>query len=42
MIRKKKIALIESMNSEWNDLSKEWYSDSLTLPQEDKEEGMGS
>jgi putative endonuclease len=24
-VRKKKIALIESVNPEWNDLSKEWF-----------------
>ncbi len=27
-LRKKKIALINSMNSQWKDLSEEWYGDS--------------
>ena len=33
-LRKKKIALIASMNPEWKDLSEEWYE----IPQEENEE----
>jgi putative endonuclease len=32
MSRSKKIALIESMNPEWADLSKEWFEDQTAVP----------
>jgi putative endonuclease len=34
-IRKKKLALIESMNLEWKDLSEGWFLDSSPLAQND-------
>ncbi len=30
-LRKKKVALIESMNPKWDDLAREWYEDSVIL-----------
>jgi len=30
-LRKKKVALIETMNKEWKDLSEEWYTPSVIL-----------
>jgi len=30
-LRSKKIALVNSTNPEWNDLSKEWFVDNVTL-----------
>ncbi len=33
-LRSKKVALIESMNPEWGDLSAEWYEKSIESPED--------
>ena len=36
-LRKKKIALIDSINPEWVDLSEEWYESLAEMPEKKKE-----
>jgi putative endonuclease len=38
-LRRKKIALIESVNPQWEDLSKEWFQDVTLNPERSEGEG---
>jgi|WetSurMetagenome_2_1015567.scaffolds.fasta_scaffold56186_4 putative endonuclease len=37
-LRKKKVALIETMNPKWDDLAKDWYGSSVILEERSDEE----